>query len=411
MRPNPRHAMKGPLILLASSLLIHGAASAQDDIPLLIPEEREKVDAQTDEFNNAIKPALAEASKSAVRIWSGKRRLAYGTVVTDGSKILTKWSEVARAGGSLLVEAGNGETRSAKVSGVYEDEDLALLEIAGAPLTPVRWSPEKPALGSFLAAPQPDGRPAAFGVVSVLERNLRETDQAFLGVEGDPDFKGPGVRITGFAEPSGASAAGLRRGDIILKVGERPVSGLLELKNSLNGITPGTTVKVIAKAADGEKTFDVVLGSRPDFPDFLGDRLRVMERMGGPLSRVRDSFGNAIQSDMRPRPDQIGGPVADLKGGVIGITLARADRTRSFIMPAEAVEKLLEKPGTDPSLASVRQPEETAAVPVQGRRGEPRQRMVPPAASEERMRRHLSEMQRLMDHMREEMDALENGRR
>jgi hypothetical protein len=63
------------------------------------------------------------------------------------------------------------------------------------PLTPVRWFAMKPRLGGFLAAPQPDGRPAAFGVVSVLERNLRETDQAFLGVIGDRDFEGPGVKV------------------------------------------------------------------------------------------------------------------------------------------------------------------------------------------------------------------------
>ena len=58
----------------------------------------------------------------------------------------------------------------------------------GTPLTPVKWSTESPVLGAFLATPQPNGKPAAFGVVSVLERNLRETDQAYLGVEGDPSI-------------------------------------------------------------------------------------------------------------------------------------------------------------------------------------------------------------------------------
>jgi S1-C subfamily serine protease len=131
-----------------------------------------------------------------------------------------------------------------------------------------------------------------------------------------------------------------------------------------------------------------------------------MERMGGPISRVRDSFTRVIQSDMRPRPDQVGGPVADLQGRVIGITLARADRTRSFIMPAAAVRKLLETAPRDPSLAQVRQPEQEPALPVRS--------MGPPRAggqrSGEMMRQHLSEMQRLMEFMREEMDKLESGR-
>jgi S1-C subfamily serine protease len=132
-----------------------------------------------------------------------------------------------------------------------------------------------------------------------------------------------------------------------------------------------------------------------------------MERMGGPISRVRDSFTRVIQSDMRPRPDQVGGPVADMKGRVIGITLARADRTRSFIMPAAAVQKLLETAPRDPSLAQVRQPEQEPALPVRGM-GAPRRGMR--QGSEEMLRRHLNEMQRLMDFMREEMEGLGNER-
>ena len=402
--------MKSAIILLGGAFLLHTPLRAQQDIPLLLPEEQKAVDAQTDEFNTAIKPVLTDAARSTVRIWSGKRRLAYGTVIGEGNRILTKWSEVARAANGILIQTASGETRSAKVTGVYEDEDLAVLEIAGTALPAVRWSKTQPKLGSFIAAPQPDGRPAAFGVVSVLERNLRETDQAFLGVMGDIDHNGPGVRIRSVTEESGAAAAGLRSGDVILKVGQREISGLLELKNSLVGISPGSTVKVLAKTRDGEKTFDVLLGNRPQLPSFPGDRLRVMERMGTTPSRVRDSFSRVIQTDMRLEPNLVGGPVVNLKGEVIGITMARGDRTRSFVMPAAAVAELLDKPATDPSVAKVRQPAEEAALPVRRRmRPAPQQGLTPRA--EERMRQHLSEMQRLMDFMREEMQALEEGGR
>ncbi len=396
--------MKKNIIPILGLFLLHGAAVAQDDIPLLRPEERQAVDKQTEEFNHSLEPALTEAAKSTVRVWSGKRRLAYGTVVGDGHKILSKWSEVARANGNLRVEAADGKVLAAKVSGVYEDEDLVLLEITGSPLVPVKWSTESPQLGSFLAATQPDGRPAAFGVVSVLERNLRDTDQAFLGVIGSMDFAGPGVKVEQIAKDSGAAAAGLRPGDIILKVGDRSLTGLLELKNALVGVAPGTKVSLTVRKGGAEDKLDVLLGNRPQFPNYLGDRLRQMERMGGPISRVRDSFSRAIQTDMRPQPDQIGGPVVDLKGRVVGITVARADRTRSFVMPAAAVENLLGKQPGDPSVAQVRNPDEEAPMPV-------RERVTPRAmqrGNEERMRRHLAEMQRLMDFMREEMDGLEN---
>jgi serine protease Do len=398
------------ITLTALSLcgLLHTTAAADDDIPLLRPEEREAVEAQTHDFNRALAPVLTEAARSTVRIWSGNRRLAYGTVIGDGRRILTKWSEVAATADRLRVEGSGGEVLPATVAGVYEDDDLAVLQTTGTPLTPVKWSLETPALGGFLAAPQPDGRPAAFGVVSVLERGLRDTDSAFLGVVGSMDFSGPGVRIEQIAPESGAAAAGLKPGQIILNVGERPITGILELKNSLVGRNPGEEVTMRVRDGQSERDVEVRLGNRPELPSYPGDRLLQMERMGGPISRVRDSFTRVIQTDMRPRPNQIGGPVVDLKGRVIGVTLARADRTRSFVMPAAAIEKLLGTEARDPALAQVRDPGKEQPLAV-GRMRAPRADDMPPA-DPERLRRHLSEMQRLMDFMMEEMDNLQQGR-
>ena len=399
--------MNKAILTVLGMLSAHAAATADDDIPLLRPEERQAVESQTEDFQRSITPVLKEAANSTVRVWSGKRRLAYGTVIGDGKKILTKWSEVAAAGTHLVVEGAGGEALPAVIAGVYEDNDLAILEISGSALTPVKWTKDVPPLGAFLAAPQPDGRLAAFGVVSVPERNLRETDSAFLGVIGSMDFEGPGVRIDRIAPDSGAAAAGLRPGQIILRVGDRPISGLLELKNSLVGRTPGSRVTIRVRTGADESEVEVLLGNRPDLPSYPGDRLRMMESMGGPISRVRDSFTSALQSDMRPRPEQIGGPVVDLKGRVIGITLARADRTRSFIMPAAAVEKLLSTDPRDPALAKVRRDDGMAALPVR-RAAMPNR--VPDGGGAERLRQHLTEMQRLMEFMREEMENLESGR-
>lgn len=399
--------MRQRLLPLLGLILLHGAAAAQEDIPLLRPEEKQAVDEQNDEFNQSLTPALTEAAKSTVRVWAGKRRLAYGTVIGDGTKILTKWSEVANGGGTLRVEAAGGQVRPVRVSGVYEDEDIAVLEQTGSPLVPVKWSAETPRLGGFLAAPQPDGKLAAFGVVSVLERNLRDTDQAFLGVRGSQDYDGPGVMIEEVTPKTGAAAAGLKRGDIIVKVGERSISGLLELKNSLVGVAPGETVALSIRKGKEERKVNVVLGNRPNLPNFLGDRLQAMERMGTTPSRVRDSFSSAIQTDMRLEASLVGGPVANLKGEVVGISIARGDRTKSFVMPAAAVRKLLETEPRDPSLAQVRKEEVFPELPVGRAMPQGRARPVDP----DRLRRHLSEMQRLMDFMREEMESIEPEQR
>jgi S1-C subfamily serine protease len=131
-----------------------------------------------------------------------------------------------------------------------------------------------------------------------------------------------------------------------------------------------------------------------------------MEHMGGPISKVRDSFTRVIQSDMRPQPDQIGGPVADLQGRVVGITMARADRTRAFIMPGSAVETLLLKDSLAPALAKVRSNEEKSSLDL--RKRVPQNGMQ--GGDNERTRRHLSRMQRLLDHLRGEMVPFEQGR-
>ena len=398
--------MKHPLAKFLLICALPNLAAAQDEIPLLRPEERAVVDAQSEALNATLKTKLATAAQSTVRVWSGEKRLAYGTVIGDGRQVLTKWSEVANAKFSLVVDGPNREAHDAKLIGVYEEEDLAILEIDGGALKPIAWSNEKPALGAFLVAPQPDGRPAAFGVVSVLERNLRETDLAFLGIGSDLEHKGPGVKISEVQPNTGAAAAGLKQGDIVLKVKERPISGLMELKSALTGTQPGETVPLRVRTNDGEKTIGVTLSKRPELPKIYNPRLEQMERMGGKISRVRDSFTQVLQSDMRPSPDQIGGPVVDLDGRVIGITVARADRTRSFIMPSAAVMKMLASTPKDPSIAKVREPEKQ----VIARTPKPEAQQLPKAPSPQRMREHLSEMERLMEFMREEMRSLEPER-
>ena len=398
--------MNRPLAKFVLICALPNLATAQDEIPLLRPEERAVVDAQSEALNATLKTKLATAAQSTVRVWSGKKRLAYGTVIGDGRQVLTKWSEVANAASALVVDGPNREAHDAKITGVYEEEDLAILEINGEALKPIAWSNEKPALGAFLVAPQPDGRPAAFGVVSVLERNLRETDLAFLGIGSDMEHKGPGVRISEVQPNTGAAAAGLKEGDIVLMVKERPISGLMELKSALTGTQPGETVPLRVRTRGDEKTISVTLSKRPELPKIYNPRLEQMERMGGKISRVRDSFTQVLQSDMRPSPDQIGGPVVDLEGRVIGITVARADRTRSFIMPSAAVVKMLANTPKDPSIAKVREPEKQ----VIARAPKSDAPQVPKAPSPKRMREHLSEMERLMEFMREEMRTLESER-
>lgn len=416
-------------MLLQAALLagVH-AQRRGPEVPLMRPEEAEVVQRQTIEFFDAIRPAAQQAVASTVWVWTdttgrGKRPVVFGTVVGDGTKVLTKWSEIAMALGPIQVVGGDGKTAKATVEGVYQDEDLALLSLEGARYRPVDLSQvEAPKIGSFLIAASPDDTPASVGVVAVEARSLRDKDQAFLGVRLDPKHSGTGVRILGVEEESGALEAGLKEGDVILSLGDRAVNSLIEMRTALAGFGPGERVAIRYQRDGAEAKVDAELKEKTEsYQQVPGGRLRQMEKMGTSLSLVRGGFPSAIQTDMQLERDHCGGPVVDLDGRFAGVTIARADRTRSFIIPTKAIAELLMKDPVTPEVAQAARQEVAQA----GR--PPRQRVVPPAGGQESpqpppmgqqqripvkpgqaeaLRRHLEDMERLMERMRAEMEGI-----
>lgn len=405
MKSNASILFRGMALALALPLC---ASAQEEDIPLLMPEEAAAVQAQTAEIYGLLGPVVRKVSSSVVTIGAAApKQNCYGAVIGDGNHVLTKWSEVALGKKPLQVFDSAGTPRMAKVEGVYQEEDLAVLSIEGTPLPVVTWSTkEDPPLGHFLVAPRPDGKAAGFGVVSVLDRSLRESNQAYLGLVGDIDYNGAGAKIRSIEPDTGAAAAGLKVGDVILKVGDRQISGLLELRNSLNDKKPGDRVAVLYSRGGDEQTADVLLGGRPQMAQPFNPRLKQMEQMGGAVSRVRDGFSRVIQTDMQVSPQQCGGPILDLQGEVVGLSVARADRTRSFILPAADVIAVLKRQPIDPGSAKVALAhEDRVRQEPAGQQRAPR--MAPPtdARGIERMRRNVRDMQRLMERMQQEMDS------
>lgn len=412
-------------IILQTALLAGVHAQRGPEVPLMRPEEAETVQRQTIEFFDAIRPASQRAVASTVWVWTdttgrGKRPVVYGTVIGDGTEVLTKWSEIAMARGTIQVVGGDGKTATATVKGVYQDEDLALLSLKGARYLPVDFSQvAAPKLGSFLIAASPDDTPASVGVVAVEARSLREKDQAFLGVRLDPEHEGTGVRILGVEEDSGAMAAGLIEGDVILAVGPRVVDSLIEMRTALAGFGPGERVAIRYQRDGAEAKVEVELKEKSEsFPQFPNQRLRQMERMGTTLSLVRSGFPSVIQTDMQLERDHVGGPVVDLDGKFAGMSIARADRTRSFIIPTQSIVELLEREPValqDALDATAREREERQQVGQEAGRppgglppgAMPRQRSVPVKPGQaEALRRHLEDMERLMERMRAEMEGI-----
>lgn len=387
------------------SLLAAGWVSwaAGDEPPLLLPEDRVDLGRQAGGVFEAAGAATRKAGEGTVWVYADRRQVALGAVIGDGSRVLTKWSEVAIARRGVVVATGDGRAIPATLAGVYEDDDLAVLSLGGEKLRTVAWSGAAlPKPGRFMAAALPDGRAGAFGVVGVAARSLRQSDQAFLGVTGDPSGGGAGVVVMGVEPGSGAAAAGVRPGDTILKVGERPVNGVLELRSALLDKKPAQVVELLVSRDGKETTRKVTLGGRPQFAQFPERRLQVMERMGGELSRVRDGFPSVLESDIKLEPNLCGGPVVDLEGQVVGLSAARASRTRSYVIPAARVVELLKQEPAMPGLARAEAPRGEVMPQRRGGRAP-----ADPGAAE-RMRMRLQEMRRLMETFEREMSEMEN---
>ena len=70
--------------------------------------------------------------------------------------------------------------------------------------------------------------------------------------------------IVGQVEPgSGADAAGVRRGDIIVRLGDKPIENAGDLFGALRDYQPGDTVELTVVRDGEELTLDVTLGERP----------------------------------------------------------------------------------------------------------------------------------------------------
>ena len=367
---------KSVRIITSGTLALTLYSSAQNSVRIPDPmstltgAEKNSLDQQANRFFEATKPAVASASLSTVSINHRNQRLAFGTAISQDGKILTKWSEIAPASHRLVITTPDGKKHAAIVTGIYPDHDLAILK-SDAKLTPVRWAETKaPDLGEFIALANPLGEAQGLGVVSVQSRSLREKDKAYLGVL--MDFSGAGkngISLKEVIPGSAAANAGLKNGDVVISIGDSKVQGAIEMKNTLLRLVPGSEVPLRYRRGNKEHQTKVLLGSRADNENIKRvprARMSKMQKMGATPSKVRDNFPHVIQSDMPILPNDTGAPVVDLDGNVIGISIARGSRIKTFIIPSQTVlEVLASKPSpyTRDLASNIRNRNQTSRVP------------------------------------------------
>jgi serine protease Do len=294
------------------------------------------------------KSVVAKANESTVRVRGDEKDIALGTIVFADGYVLTKASELH---GALSVRFPDGTEYEAKLVGKHRPTDLALLKVDVKDLKPVTFSDSKKALtGNWLAAAGPNSDATSFGIVSVATRKptgfdaeIDNFNRGYVGIimsttdPKDSDGKIIGAKISELDAKGAGKKAGLKVDDIVTTVDGFKVPGRVALRESLENSRPGDTVHLTILRGDEEKSIELKLTGSTGRPD----RSTIQNTMGGDLSGRRTGFPAILQTDMVLEPKDCGGPVVDLQGNVLGISIARAGRVETWILPSENIRPLL----------------------------------------------------------------------
>jgi serine protease Do len=291
----------------------------------------------------AFREVVARPSESTVRVLSDEKEAALGTIVGGDGWIITKATELK---GKVTCKLKDGRSFAAKLVGLEDKHDLAMLKIEAKGLRAIEWRDSKTAaVGNWLASPGTGDAPVAIGVVSVAARKPNRRDMpppnpgrnaGYLGVGLASDESAAKI---GRVEPrSPADKAGLKVGDLVLKVAGQVIKDPGSLVEAISGYKPGKTVTLQIKRDEEVMELKVTLAKRPAE---LFNRADFQNSMGSKLSERRGGFPTILQHDQVIKPSDCGGPVVDLDGKAVGINIARAGRVESYAIPTEAVLSLI----------------------------------------------------------------------
>jgi serine protease Do len=276
-------------------------------------------------------------TSSAVML-DGRREIGYGVVVSPDGHILAKASEVEPVAG-LSVTVDETNYREVEVLGTDPQWDVALLKVEAAGLVPVEWAATSAVpQGTWVVANGASTRTKRrllAGIISAKIREIPAAGGAALGVV--LGAKGKSLEVEDVNEKSGASEAGLQKGDVILTIEGRKVRKVEEIGEILKDRKAGTTVKMTYRRDGREITVDVRLAARGEL---FTDQMNRNDQMSGDFSPRRSGFPRVMQHDILGSRQVQGGPLLDLDGRCLGMNIARANRAESFAIPMEDVKEI-----------------------------------------------------------------------
>ncbi len=304
-----------------------------------------------------LRPVADAALRSMYRVMRGGGAVAVATRIDDAGHAVAKASLLAdrAVGAAVALQDAAGADVAARVLGVDPRLDLALLAVEGDPVPGIDlgWNGAVEP-GAVLLSPRfgPNGPALGFAAIEERESDREPWGGPYLGVRSEPlepaearelDLK-VGLRVDEVVPGSAASEAGVRVGDVIASIDGRPLGGRTALRRAILQREVGDRVE-LGVVRGGERLQVVAtLARREDMP---GARPMRRGNTTTPISGVSTGFGRVLAHDANVWPEQVGGPLLDLDGHVLGINIARFDRTATHALPSatvrDAVHRLLQR--------------------------------------------------------------------
>ncbi|WP_460183529.1 S1C family serine protease [Thermopirellula anaerolimosa] len=288
--------------------------------------------------SDAVKQAFASVTAGArdcvVLVRCGDKDVAWGTIVGPDGWVVTKADELEPP---IACRLADGRELPAEIVGLSSEHDVAMLKIDAKGLPELTWRKgEDPRVGQWLISPSFNAEiPAVIGVVAAPRRTI-PLQPGVLGVSLRDTESGPSV--TQVLEDTAAFAAGIKAGDIVLSVDGIATEKSADVVRAIRNHRPGE--KITLKLRRGEEQLEIQAVLKPsDTPDARKRRMQNTSGVG--VSRRADDYPAVLQHDGVLPPKQCGGPVVDLEGRVVGINIARAGRTETFVLPADVLLGLM----------------------------------------------------------------------
>ncbi len=283
--------------------------------------------------------AAKDVQEAVVRIEADGDMVQYGTVIDRSGYIVTKANPLTEAK-ALKVRLRTGQTLPATVIKRENDHDLLLLkvDVGDGKLQAAKLAKEESRPGQWVVTVDTDFIPVAtVGVIGTAEREIAP-EPGTLGIligQTEED----GVAISEVFKKTAAEEVGLKSGDVVTHIAGRKIQHPADLVRNIQKHQVGETLVIQIRRGEEKLTVMPKLGRRVDGMGLSrNDRMNLMT---GQLSLRAAGFPKVIQHDGIVRPDQVGTPLVNLDGQMVGLNIARAGRIETYAIPVSVIQDLL----------------------------------------------------------------------